>query len=542
ELAHGRHKIKWIAEDGCGNEAVCEKTFEIRDCKPPVVACANVNINLMVGGMATLWASDFFLYGDDNCTPDNILEPTVAVIRADENPGNVYPADQPQSVVVTCDDEGTDVPVQVWLVDAAGNADFCIAYVNVQANVVGCDGNTPSATVAGALRTETLQNIDQVSVGFNVSPNLNSTQVVDGNYAFTNVPMGTNVTVTPAKDNDPLNGVTTYDLVLISKHILGLEPLTTPYKMIAADANRSGSITTFDIVEFRKLILGIYEELPGNTSWRFVEKAYNFPNPANPFQTTFPENMSINNLAASYMNADFVGVKVGDVNASVTANAAQAAESRSAGTMVFDVNAASQSVKAGEEVVVNFKAADKMLGYQFTMNFDGLEVVEVIPGANMTKDNFGVFADAITTSAEGNATDFAVKFRAVKAGQLSSMLGVSSRITKAEAYTEGGERNEVAFRFDGANGPIVGTGFELYQNQPNPVVGKTNISFNLPESAAATLKITTVEGRVVKVVKGAFAKGLNTVTLNRAELESGILFYELSTSNNSAVKKMIIVD
>ena len=54
--------------------------------------------------------------------------------------------------------------------------------------------------------------------------------------------------------------------------------------------------------------------------------------------------------------------------------------------------------------------------------------------------------------------------------------------------------------------------------------------------------VELVEGRVVKVVKGAFAKGLNTVTLNRAELESGILFYELSTSNNSAVKKMIIVD
>jgi hypothetical protein len=39
------------------------------------------------------------------------------------------------------------------------------------------------------------------------------------------------------------------DLVLISKHILGLEPLNSPYKMIAADANKSNSITTFDIVE-----------------------------------------------------------------------------------------------------------------------------------------------------------------------------------------------------------------------------------------------------------------------------------------------------
>ncbi|MCC6283511.1 MAG: T9SS type A sorting domain-containing protein, partial [Saprospiraceae bacterium] len=545
ELAHGRHKIKWIAEDGCGNEAVCEKTFEIRDCKPPVVACANVNINLMVGGMATLWASDFFLYGDDNCTPDNILEPKLAVIRADENPGNVYPGGAPdnQSIIVTCDDFATGEPVavQVWLIDAAGNADFCIAYVDPQENLVGCGPVGSSATVAGALATENTNGIDQVAVAFNIAPSMNVTQVADGNYAFTSVPMGSNVTVTPAKDNDPLNGVTTYDLVLISKHILGLEPLTTPYKMIAADANRSGSITTFDIVEFRKLILGIYEELPANTSWRFVDKAFSFPNAANPFQSTFPENMSINNLAASYMNGDFVGVKIGDVNASVVANSLQTAEARTAGTLVFDVAAASQSVNAGEEVVVNFKAAEKSLGYQFTMNFDGLEVVEVVPGANMTTDNFGVFADAITASAEGNATEFAVKFRAVKSGDLSRMLGVSSRITKAEAYTEGGERNEVAFRFQN-NGPIVGTGFELYQNQPNPVVGKTSISFSLPESAEATLKITTVEGRVVKVVKGAFAKGLNTVTLNRAELETGILFYELSTANNSAVKKMIIVD
>ena len=47
--------------------------------------------------------------------------------------------------------------------------------------------------------------------------------------------------VTPFKDDNFLNGVTTYDLVLISKHNLGIEPLDSPYKMVAADANKSGS-------------------------------------------------------------------------------------------------------------------------------------------------------------------------------------------------------------------------------------------------------------------------------------------------------------
>ena len=118
--------------------------------------------------------------------------------------------------------------------------------------------------------------------------------------------------VKPAKNDNPLNGVTTYDLVLISKHILGIEPFNSPYKMIAADANKSGSITTFDITEIRKLILGIYGTLPNNTSWRFVLDTFMFPNMNNPFQTAFPEAVTIISLPDTLV--DFIGIKVGDVN------------------------------------------------------------------------------------------------------------------------------------------------------------------------------------------------------------------------------------
>ncbi len=545
ELAHGRHKIKWIAEDGCGNEAVCEKTFEIRDCKPPVVACANVNINLMVGGMATLWANDFFLYGDDNCTPDNILEPTLAIIRADANTGNTYPGGAPdnQSINVFCADIDlypNGVPVQVWLIDAAGNYDFCIAYAVPQENLVGCVPGTAVATVAGALTSGT-QGVEQANVELNGTPNVNMTYPTGNNGAFTfaGVPTGANVTVTPTKDDNPLNGVTTYDLVLVSKHILGLEPLNTPYKMIAADANRSGSITTFDIVEFRKLILGIYNELPNNTSWRFVDKSYSFPNPSNPFQSTIPENVSISSLSADMMVNNFEGVKIGDVNGSAIANSLQSVDDRTAATMLFDVE--DRTVKAGEVFTVNFKGAEKVQGYQFTMNFNGLEVQDITPGAKMNLDNFGVFADAITTSVDGESNEFAVTFRATKAGQISQMLGVSSRITKAEAYTLTNDRMDVAFRFNGAAGSVIsGVGFELYQNQPNPFVSKTFIGFHLPEATSATLRIFDETGRMVFTQNGDFAKGYNTISVDRSLLNTtGVLYYTLETATDSATKKMI---
>jgi hypothetical protein len=65
-------------------------------------------------------------------------------------------------------------------------------------------------------------------------------------------------------DNNWLSGLTTFNLVCMQKHILGLDTLDG-YKQLAADANKSNSITTFDIVLFRKLILGIDTALAAYT-------------------------------------------------------------------------------------------------------------------------------------------------------------------------------------------------------------------------------------------------------------------------------------
>jgi len=545
QLPYGTHKIKWFVEDGCGNETICEYTFVVKDCKKPTVVCLNgLSVNIMPTQMIQLWASDFLQYTQDNCTPAEQLK---IAIRKSSDPTPGFPVDAQgnpiTSVTFTCGELGTQL-VKLWSIDKAGNADYCETYVIVQDNNGNCPSNN-AAKVAGALATEATNGVQDGNVEIagsgNGIPSFTFTTMTNasGSYNFNAIPLASNSTVTPAKDDNPLNGVSTYDLVLISKHILGIEPLNSPYKMIAADANKSNSITTFDIVELRKLILGIYTELPNNTSWRFVDKSYAFPNANNPFQATFAENKSIVNLSASQLNQDFVSVKVGDVNGNAIANAAMSSDDRSAGTLLFDVD--NKSVKAGETFSVNFKAAEAVAGYQFTMNFPGLEVVDVTPGANMKSENFGVFANAITTSFDGaNQGEFAVTFRAAKGGNLSELLSVSSQITKAEAY-KNGERMDVAFRFNN-NGAstIAGVGFELYQNQPNPFVNKTFIGFHLPEATTATLSIFDETGRLVYNQKGSFAKGYNSIAIDRALLNTvGVMYYKLETANNSATKKMI---
>lgn len=137
-----------------------------------------------------------------------------------------------------------------------------------------------------------------------------------GNYQFKNVLAGGTYLLTPVSDELPLNGVTTLDLALITKHVLGLEYFNSPWKIVAADANRSNTVTTFDVVEARKLILGIYDKLPFNPAWRFFLANTAFSDPTNPFAsgTTLEEDVEIVNLQNHLTNLDFVGVKIGDTN------------------------------------------------------------------------------------------------------------------------------------------------------------------------------------------------------------------------------------
>jgi hypothetical protein len=542
QLPYGKHKIKWLVSDGCGNEQTCEYEFVVKDCKPPSVICHNgLSVNIMSTDMITLWATDFLQYAEDNCTPTPLLK--YAIRKA--GTGNGFPLDPltggpNTSVTFDCTELG-DQFVELWAQDLAGNADYCTTFVTVQDNMGNC--NTDYKTVAGALKTEMNEGLEDAHVNLQgISPlgnPVNFTDMTDDQGVFTFInalPPAVNFTLTPTKNDNPLNGVSTFDIVLITKHILGIQTLNSPYKMIAADANKSNSITTFDVVEIRKLILGINSAYPNNASWRFVDKNFTFPDPTNPFFLQFPEVMTVNDQMT--YNCDFVAVKIGDVNNTAIPNAFTSADDRAGGTLYFDV--ADKNVQAGEELIVNFKAAESTAGYQFTLNTNGLEVLEILPGENMKADNFAIFENTITASVDGNAKAFGIRLRAHKAGKLSEMLAFSHHITRAEAYTETGERNDVALRFNGTE--VVSVGFELLQNTPNPVSDVTYINFNLPEASEATLTISNAEGRILKIVKGAYAKGLNSLALNRDELGTGILFYQLDTPTHSAVKKMIVLE
>jgi len=551
-LPIGNHVLEIRVLDGCRNSALLTADFVVADCKAPTPICINgLAIELMPtedgGGMMAVWVSDFVVSGLEDCVGEDNITLSINKVGEDIDASS-------DGITLTCDDPDT-VAVEIYAWDNAYNPlavqpdgsvggpnyDHCVTYVVVQDNMFDLCDDPGQIGVAGLITNEENETVENVQVNLTGTTTLNTTTSVNGSFDFSGLTPGNDYTITPQKDDDYLNGVSTFDLVLITKHILGSKRLDGPYKLIAADANNSGSISAVDLIQFRKLILSVNRTLTNNSSWRFIPASYQFPDPSNPWAAQFPEILNYNDLQTAVATGDFVAIKLGDVNSNARANSALNDERSIAG--VFNLNVTDQEVIAGNEYRVSVTAADlDVQGYQFTMNLNGLDLVDIEYGVAKA-ENFGVVEEGvITTSWNGTASSsdlFTLVVRATTTGQLSDLMSVNSRYTQAEAYNTAEELMDVELTF---NGQSVAADFELYQNTPNPFQGQTMISFNLPAATQATVKIHDVTGKTLKMIRGEYAKGFNQINLNSSELPSaGVLYYTLETNEFTATKKMIVI-
>ncbi|HEX2981906.1 MAG TPA: T9SS type A sorting domain-containing protein [Ignavibacteriales bacterium] len=84
--------------------------------------------------------------------------------------------------------------------------------------------------------------------------------------------------------------------------------------------------------------------------------------------------------------------------------------------------------------------------------------------------------------------------------------------------------------------------FSLAQNYPNPFNPETKISFNLPASGKASLKVYDMLGReVAELLNGEMEKGPHSVSFNGRNLSSGVYIYRLQSGNFTESKKMMLI-
>lgn len=193
----------------------------------------------------------------------------------------------------------------------ACTTDGCSNGICTHLNICG------GVTVSGYIKTAIDTPVTGVSVILSGSASDTVITGSDGFYSFA-VAQGGNYIVTPLKNNDVItnNGITSLDISLIRRHVLGSILLDSPYKIIAADATGNGAVTTGDIPLVRIVVLSSVAKFPPSNSrlWEFVS-SYNMA--TNPF--TIVTTKTYNNLTTNQPDQNFIGVKIGDVNYSWSA-------------------------------------------------------------------------------------------------------------------------------------------------------------------------------------------------------------------------------
>lgn len=560
----GQTLVTFSASDACGNTTQCQVVVEVADNTSPVPVCiVGLSINLAGDGesqSAVIDAHAFNRRSSDNCTNEDELQFT---IRRSSTTTEEKTPPTTTELIFDCDNVGTNL-IEFWVTDAAGNSDYCETFITIQDLDGNCETLIETAMVAGGVITEAGLNVEEVKVTAYGHDQIEVMTNEFGHFELTGMRMGQDYTLVPEKEDQANNGLSTLDLILISQHILGVRHLGSPYKVIAADIDRSRSITTFDLIQLRKLILHIEKTMPGGGQpWRFVEANYAFKHPQNPFLDNFPEIYNVNDLDRDNLQADFVAIKLGDVNDSAVANRYDVVEGRTLAS-AWELSTSNQEVQVGETISVDITGTEmtSIFGYQFTLDFDtdALEFIELIPGdiPNMDMDYFGLQRKAdglITTSWTGQPTDilsdepvlFTLTFKAKTVGELKDLLGIGSSLTTKEAYNHDLEEMDVALYFEpiepGTNDDVLSSlsGLEVYQNQPNPFFDRTSIPFDLSQSGTVSLKVFDSMGQLLFEKSDYFTSGRNQILLSKLEVGiEGVFYYQIETQDRKVTKKMIV--
>lgn len=395
--------------------------------------------------------------------------------------------------------------------------------------------------VSGQIFTENGMPVSKVIVYHNETDSVTTNSL--GNYFFNKIPGGQVNKIRPAKESFPLEGISTLDLVLILAHVVGEKALNSPYKMIAADVNLSGSISVLDVTILSSLIINRIQAFPAGQTWRFIPANYEFQDASNPFNESFPEYLTIDMISAPMTDANFIGIKLGDVTQSSNGRAQQAKD-------ILEFSTASKPTAVTNEYLwsVTTENVEKLMSWQMELNFSPqeVEVMEVVPGEILDIGDFQLnqqllkkgkipliwFHTAVVAMDKGT-TLFTIRYKrknTAKARPFS--LGQTSLLSEVvkENYEEHtirliprNELSEVAF---GHSEDSKITAF------PNPFNAQLQLLTQLNESAEIQLIIRDINGRKIGQAQKQFSAGKQYWQLQPAWFKhAGVYFLELMGDN-----------
>ncbi|MBK8654388.1 MAG: hypothetical protein IPN20_10885 [Haliscomenobacter sp.] len=558
-LPVGEYVIEIKVIDDCKNVATSDVRVRIVDCNDPSPICYHgLSTQLMPvpegmdvdgdslpdKGAATVWVGDVVKSAIETCS-----NPVRYSINREGEPADITKT----SLVLTCKDLGY-LPVEVHAWDNAYNPhapqpdgtlggpnhSFCKTYILVQDDQFRlCDTSSSASAdfpLSGVVTSALGKPLPGVYLTLSGAKVANTLTNGEGAFALPGLKHGYDYSVTPSRAEPAGSGVTTFDLLLVTQHILGNKKLASPYQLLAADVNLSGSLTTQDLIQMRKVILGVDRNFAHGRSWRFVPADYVFSNPNSPWKPAFPEVINFNDLEGPVSDADFIAVKLGDVNGSAPAfkGNGPGLEQRAAAKPAL-LRLQDRMLTPGEDVLVPVYLGDpeRTKGLQFTLQADPqlVEITGLEYGLASQNHLFWTEEHPETLNLSwdagySNAPDLhdgsvppllVLKLRAVQAVPLSRALRLDQRGLSPEAYLEslsGYDTEPLALDYRSS---LAGR-FVLLPPVPNPAGAYTTVQWMLPQEGEARLELRDSWGRVCAQLQKQFYAGSHTWTIERSQV------------------------
>lgn len=365
--------------------------------------------------------------------------------------------------------------------------------------------------IAGGAGFLIFQNNDLLSISGNIAradgvpvPDANvqaasiSTDVTDGAGDFTcpSLISGGNYEVVPTKDINHAEGISMADLIAMSRHISGLEPFTSPYQHIAADADKNAMLTFLDIAAVRDVLLGNEPNFPNNHSWRFVPETYVFPDPNAPFVPPFPESISVPILTTQLGGQDFIGVKIGDVADASTA-APPALNTSFSLPALYTCN-------PGDTVVFPLTVQDfeNIRAFQFTLSWDPA-VMSFLEVGNFNLNSFTAAGVGTSATSGGQLT-----FAWYNPMNLGTTVADGTAICQIRFVASGNVGDSTPLAFTNVPTDLLLLHQNLSQVVPATVAGSFAIENNSTITGSADLTPTGCNGEATGAIDLDVAGGM----------------------------------
>ncbi len=368
--------------------------------------------------------------------------------------------------------------------------------------------------------------------------------VVDeyGEYVSLENLAGSYVKITAYKDDDHMKGVSTLDLMIIQRHLLGLQSFEDPLQYIASDINYDGKVSHTDLLPLRKLILGIYTELPSNNSYRFLNKRN--AREENETAWDISENIEVQNLSNHIHDADFIPVKIGDVSNQNISYSSGTNASNYQKNESLHIEKQESNTASDYSLVFNIDRPMSVNGLHFSIDLNGSIFVGIETQLKgFTEDNYNLTDDGILhiswidarNNESASAHLFTLNF------EENNRNEYINEIIKSEVYVE-----DQIFNLEPEN--------EFDQNveesisnlivYPNPVNVETILSFDSNKACNVNFSVHSLEGKLIYKDVHKSITGSNKIQIpqNVLHQNAGVLIIRMTNQETSLLEKIIITD